>query len=208
MKKILTLTLILVFALAMTAAAQEKKPFSERLAEMQDHTGKPKIALYINVDPNGISDPTKAAELIYNDLKDELHKTGKVHVTPSYDDTSKLLRRYIREHSTADSAREKDFGFVPKKQDLINLAKEADTAYILYLNARISNTQQKLSIGGFRTKNTLLFEIIITDKQAQNYLVDDVFTETGSSQGTSYDRAFNKALTNILEKIDLSKLNF
>ena len=211
MKKVLFLLVALIFSLTLTAsaAAEKERSFSERLADTQSLEGKPKIALFVNVDPSGISDPVKSAELIYNNLTDELHKTRKVQVVPEYAETNKVLRRYIRENTSADSAREKDFGFIPKKQDLINLAQEVDADYVLFLNARISNMQQKFNMWtGFRAKNTLLFEIIIVDEAATRYLVDEAFTETGSAQGSSFDRAFNKALTNILEKIDLSKLDF
>ena len=63
-------------------------------------------------------------------------------------------------------------------------------------------------IGTLRSKRTVLFEMILTDKDAKDYIVDENFSESGSTQGTHYDRAFNKALKALLEKIDFSKLDF
>ncbi|MDR2007022.1 MAG: hypothetical protein LBP78_07265 [Acidaminococcales bacterium] len=201
MKKILAL---LLFILAFGAGV----PKANAEITLLPAEGLPKIALYVFLDPKGISDPTASAEKIHQELKTEVEKGKKASVLP-FELTNKILRRYIRENTSAETAREADSGFIVKKNDLIALAKEAQADYILFLNARVSSDQVKWNVWtGIRSKRTILFEMVLTDKEAKDYLLDEVFSEAGSAQGTAYDRAFNKALVKILEKIDFSKIDF
>ncbi|MDR3348600.1 MAG: hypothetical protein LBO03_03190 [Acidaminococcales bacterium] len=201
MKKILVL---LSFVLAFGAGV----PKVDAQITLLPEEGLPKIALYVFLDPKGISDPTASAAKIHQELKAEIEKGKKASVLP-FDSTNKILRRYVRENTSADTAREADSGFIVKQKDLIALAGDAQADYVLFLNARVSSDQVKWNVWtGIRSKRTILFEMVLADKEAKNYLIDEVFSETGSAQGTAYDRAFNKALVKILEKIDFSKIDF
>jgi hypothetical protein len=69
MKKTLT-TLLFILALGSAPVAEAAAAFFAG--------DVPVLALYVFLDPKGVSDPTKSAEKIYDALKTEVEKRGRV----------------------------------------------------------------------------------------------------------------------------------
>ena len=173
-----------------------------------DNDEQAKIAIFIHLDPNGISDPTKSSEFIFNDVKTEFEEKNSVFIL-SYDKSSKIFRNYIRENAAGDTVREGDLGAVIKRKDLMALAKDAQVDYVMYINARITSSQMKFNMWtGIRNKQTIVTDILLIAKDSDEYIIDEMFSDSASSGGTSFDRAFNKTLRKLLDKIDVSKIEF
>lgn len=168
----------------------------------------PTVILFVYLDPTGVTDPVKFTEMIFNGLKEELETTNKVNVL-SFESSQKILRNYIRENSSAENARESDLGFSPKKKDFIALAEEAGVDYVFYVSSRVTDQKMQLSpFAGFRAQQTIIIETLLFEKDTQQYLIDDIFSETGKGSYGNFDRAFNKALPKLIDQIDLSKVDF
>ncbi len=210
MKKFLTLLLLLgtfaVFSLnpALAAEDDEAKPKKKPLPITES---SPTIAVFVHLDPRGVADPNKSANVLYESVKEDLQSNHSVNIVP-FDTCYKILRKYIRENQSTDTVRESDLGFMPKEKDLKALAKEANADYVVYVHSRITDTKQKMDVwwGTKRSQHTILTEIIVVDKDVTSYLVDEAVS--GRASGSSEDRAFNNALERTLTKINLSKIKF
>lgn len=107
-----------------------------------------------------------------------------------------------------DNARESDLGFVPKSRDLNALAKELNADYVLFISSRVTSQEVKRNMWtGERKHSTILFDVVLYRSSDGEYLIDDMYTDTGKTQG-SFERAYKRATKNIMEQIDLSSINF
>lgn len=209
-KKVFIFCIMVMFMFStMSLVSAEESTVKSRVDRVLASDDAPVVAVFVYLDPNGVSDPVKSSELIFNDLKQELDSTkNKVNVI-SFEKSQKILRNYIRENGSASTMGEAGSGFVPKKKDLAALAAEAEADYVLYINSRITDKTVKYNVwSGVRAQQTLAIEVLLIDKDATDYIIDEMFAETGKGTFLSFDRAFNKALEKVLEKIDLSKVDF
>lgn len=198
MKKIL-FAILLVFSLMNVVSAES---FSESLLTKD----QPAVAILIHIDPTNVNKPTEAAEGIYSALQEDLSENNAQAIP--YEETRKVLRRYIRENDFSDNARESDFGFVPKRKDLEALAKELNADYVLFISSRVTSQEVKRNFWtGERKHSTILFDVVLFRSNDGEYLIDDMYTDTGKTQG-SFERAYKRATKNIMEQIDLSSINF
>ena len=200
MKRIL-LVLAVIFSLVSVASAEEV-PFSQQILTRDAK----KIAVFVVLDPTGVSKPTETSEKIHAAISEKL-STYNVVVVP-YEKTRKMLRTYIRENNIGDNARESDLGFNPKKVDMTALAKGADSEFAMYVTARVTDRKQKRGFWtATRQQETILFEILLMKSEADDFIIDEIYSETGSTGG-SHERAFNRAITKALEKVALPQNAF
>lgn len=196
------LVLVLLFSMVVTVSASE---LIDSLANKKPES-QPKIAILVHVDPTNVNKPIDAATGIYTALEEDL-TAHYVTVLP-YEETRKVLRSYIRENDLGDSVREGDLGFIPKKKDMEVLCKDLDVDYILFVSSRVTSQEVKRNFWtGQRKHSTILFDVALYEDKTGEYLIDELYTDTGKTQG-SFERAYKRATKNILEQIDLSTIQF
>lgn len=167
----------------------------------------PKVVVYIFLDPIGVPDPVKSTETVYNAIKAELDATKQVNVIP-LEISNKILRSYIRENTTADTTRKNDQGFLPKRSDLMTLLESAKADYVLFMNVRLTSQEAKFNFWvGMIAQRTIMTDVLLIGKNQTEYIIDEAFSDKDSS-ASSFERAYRKALQKVLEKIDLSKVDF
>ncbi len=47
-----------------------------------------------------------------------------------------------------------------------------------------------------------MFEVLLIESGANDYILDEAYSETGQTSSGSYDRAFDKSLKKFLETLD------
>ena len=168
---------------------------------------KPILSVFIYLDPAGVADPIKSTQVVYDAVKTNLDITKKVNVLP-IETTNKILRGYVRENNTVNTARKSDEGFVPKRNDLMALAAASKSDYVLYMNIRMTNQELKFNFWtGVNAHRTVLTDVLLIGREQTEYLVDEAFSDVDSST-VSFDRAYRVTLKKLLEKIDLSQVEF
>lgn len=201
LKKIL-LVGVMLFSLVTSASANS---LIDSLAEKKLEN-LPKVAVLVHVDPTNVNKPIEAAEGIYAGLEEDL-PADQVTVLPN-EETRKVLRAYIRENGLGDNVREGDLGFIPKKKDLEALSTDLNVEYILFISSRVTSQEVKRNFwSGQRKHSTILFDVVLYEKSTGKYLIDELYTDTGKTQG-SFERAYKRATKNILEQIDFSTIQF
>lgn len=163
---------------------------------------KEPVALFVQVDPNGVGKPTEITERIFNDVAQKLATVNK-DVIPM-ESANKHLRTYIRDTADAENLREQDKGMILRSKDYKALAKKENVRYVVSVNTRVTSAEEKMNMWtGIRKNLTILTDIVVYDTEAEDYTLDEEFSNVGKTSG-SYDRAFSRAVNEALNKVDFT----
>lgn len=168
-----------------------------------DLTNKEEIALFIQLDPNGVGKPGEISERIFDSVSAKLKGAKKVPIP--YIKAQKDLRVYLRDNDNSENQREQDKGVILKSKDFKALGNIEGVRYVMLVTSRITSVEEKENFWTIRRKNlTILSTIVIYDLQAEDYLMDEEYATVGKTSG-SYDRAYSRAINTLLEQIDFQQ---
>ena len=188
----LFVSMLAVLSLVMTVSAASDKVV----------TPNEPVALFIQLDPTGVAKPIEQAKEIHKSVAKELALVNKEPI--AFEQTQKMFRIYLRDNDTSSNQREQDMGMIMRTKDLKALAEKAGTRYVLFVSSRITNSEVKDNFWTGKRKNmTVLSSILVYDTLEEKYLVDEEFESVGTTTG-SFERAYNRAIQEMLEKVDFS----
>jgi hypothetical protein len=199
MKKIL-LFLAMFILLASTVSAEGS--FSESILNKDAK----KVALFIGIDKQWAAKPKEMQDYIHQGTKDKLTPYN-VYLMP-IDQTQKILRSYIRENNLVENAREADQGVNLRKQDFQKLAEESGADYVMYVATRFTAGETKRNFwSGQRNQGTVICDVLLIKKDGTQYIIDESFSDTGSSSG-SWQRVFTRALKKAFAELEIPEKAF
>lgn len=185
-------SMLAVLSLVMTVGAASDKAV----------VSKEPVALFIQLDPTGVAKPIEQAKEIHKSVAKELALVNKEPI--AFEETQKMFRTYLRDNNTSSNQREQDMGMIMRTKDLKALGEKADTRYVLFVSSRITSSEVKDNFWTGKRKNmTVLSSILVYDTLEGQYLVDEEFESVGTTTG-SFERAYNRAIQEMLEKVDFS----
>ncbi len=192
MKRIITFLCVAVLSLATVITAQAA---DTRLSV------KPmeQVALFVQLDPNNVGKPVESTEKIFKKVAEKLQEVDKT-VVP-YAKAQKDLKVYIRDNDTSPNQRELDKGVLLRTKDLRALADIENVRYVVTVSTRVTSSEVKANIWTGQRKNlTILTNVVIFDAANGEYLMDEEYQSIGKTSG-SYDRAFHRAIEEVLKQI-------
>ena len=158
------------------------------------------VALFIQLDPTGVAKPLDMTKEIYKSVEKKLAKADKAPI--SFEKAQKDFKTYLRDNDTSVNQREQDMGAILRTKDLKNLATKESTRYVIVVSSRVTSSEEKDNFWTGKRKNlTILTNVIIYDAMNGEYLVDDEFQSVGTTSG-SYERAYNRAIKDMLDQVD------
>lgn len=157
------------------------------------------------VNPSAVSDITKAEDILSQGMEKALppyHFTFKDHA-----DAQQMMQEYMIENNLVPDDNKTSVGFLPKKEDLKNLAESANVKYIAFVNARITDEKVKtawMSWTGSKFEVTTLFTTIIYSVDQDKYIFfKQQSVKENAAGSSSTERAFVKSCETFVNK-DLS----
>jgi hypothetical protein len=157
------------------------------------------------VNPSAVSDITKAEDILSQGMEKALspyHFTFKDH-----SDAQQMMQEYMIENNLVPDDNKTSVGFLPKKEDLKNLAESANVKYIAFVNARITDEKVKtawMSWTGSKFEVTTLFTTIIYSVDQDKYIFfKQQSVKENAAGSSSTERAFVKSCETFVNK-DLS----
>ena len=164
---------------------------------------KEPIALFIQLDPHYVGKPLETTNELYDKFKEKLNNANKEPV--EFTKAQKDLKVYIRDNDANDNQRDQDKGAILRSKDLKALADKEGTRYVIVASTRVTSAEEKVNFWtGLRKNMTIMTNIVIYDAQENDYVMDEDFSSVGKTSG-SYDRAFHRAIEDVLTKIDFNK---
>ena len=95
---------------------------------------------------------------------------------------------------------------IESQRSFTALAEKEQTRYVISIATRVTSSEVKLNFWtGIRKNLTIVTNVVIYDAEANDYLIDEDFSSVGRTSG-SYDRAFHRAIEDILTKIDFNTM--
>lgn len=173
----------------------------------------PKVMPLVYIQPTLVADETKTRNLFYDGIKKEFAKKQRVELL-DFKNSDEIFREYMMENDITPDEGTLGNGFIPKKQYLADMAKEAGADYVLLINARITHEQVKIAwlalLASHKYEVSTLFNVYIYSVKENKYIYNDKFTVVENAAGTSsYERAFGKCCKTFIEKkFDLSNIQF
>ncbi len=188
--KYVLVSLVAILSLAMTVGAASTK-FT---------TPPEQVALFLQLDPTGVAKPIDMAKEVYKEVDKKLLKVNKT-VIP-YEKAQKDFRTHLRNSEEDMTLREQNSGVILRTRDLQALAAKEHTRYVIVISAGVTSSEEKSNMWTGKRKNlTILTNVIIYDAERNEYYLDDDYQSVGTTSG-SYERAYNRALKDMLEQVD------
>ena len=199
MKRFLLLfAMLATFILGSTATASAAEKIE------LDMTPREPIAVFIQLDPKGVGKPLEISEEMYGKIKEKLNSAHKEPMP--YTKAQKDLKIYIRDNDLNGNQRDQDDGVILRSKDFKALAEKEQTRYVISIATRVTSSEVKLNFWtGIRKNLTIVTNVVVYDAEANDYLIDEDFSSVGRTSG-SYDRAFHRAIEDILTKIDFNTM--
>lgn len=164
---------------------------------------KETVALFIQLDPNSVGKPLETTNELYVKFKDKLNNANKEPI--EFSKAQKDLKVYIRDNDINDNQRDQDKGAILRSKDLKALADKEGTRYVIVASTRVTSAEVKTNFWtGLRKNMTIMTNVVIYDAQENDYVMDEDFSSVGRTSG-SYDRAFHRAIEDVLAKIDFNQ---
>lgn len=157
------------------------------------------------VNPSAISDITKAEDILNQGMEKAL---SSYHLTfKDQAESQQMMQEYMIENNLVPDDNKTSVGFLPKKEDLKNLAEEANVKYIAFVNARITDEKVKtawMSWTGSKFEVTTLFTTIVYSVDQDKYIFfKQQSVKENAAGSSSTERAFVKSCETFVNK-DLS----
>ena len=154
------------------------------------------------VNPNAVSDISQAEEKMNAGLQKALSKYQFQFIDSA--ESQMALQQYMIENGVVPDDNKTSVGFLPKKADMQELAKEAGVQYVVFTNARITDEKEKaawMSFAGVKYEVTVLFTTIVYSSDADRYVYFNQLSVKENAAGTSStERAFKKACETYFNK--------
>lgn len=164
---------------------------------------KETVALFIQLDPNSVGKPLETTNELYVKFKEKLNAANKEPI--EFAKAQKDLKVYIRDNDINDNQRDQDKGAILRSKDLKALADKEGTRYVIVASTRVTSAEVKTNFWtGLRKNMTIMTNVVIYDSQENDYVMDEDFSSVGKTSG-SYDRAFHRAIEDVLTKIDFNQ---
>ncbi len=155
-------------------------------------------ALFIQIDPNGVGKIKETENLIGEEVAKKLKTSG--HEILPVVETQQNLRIYLRENADTVTQRGSDEGVILKSQDFKALGNLVNAHYVVLIASRITSAEVKEGFWEDRKNLTVLTEVIVYDAKAGKYLMDEEFSNVGTTGG-SYDTAYRRAIKEMLKQV-------
>lgn len=197
MKRILSFIMMVVAAFVLGSSSANAEPIQLNVQP------KEPIALFIQLDPHYVGKPLEITNELYDKFKEKLNNANKEPV--EFAKAQKDLKVYIRDNDVNDNQRDQDKGAILRSKDLKALADKEGTRYVIVASTRVTSAEEKVNFWtGLRKNMTIMTNIVIYDAQENDYVMDEDYSSVGKTSG-SYDRAFHRAIEDVLTKIDFNK---
>ncbi len=170
-------------------------------AETTGIVGTQDTALFIQIDPNGVGKIKETENLIGEEVANKLKASG--HEILPIAETQQNLRIYLRENADTVTQRGSDEGVILKSQDFKALGNLVNTHYVVLIASRITSAEVKEGFWEDRKNLTVLTEVVVFDAQNGKYLMDEEFSNVGTTGG-SYDTAYRRAIKEMLKQVVFS----
>lgn len=151
----------------------------------------------------GVSNEEEARSIIANAI-DEQMKLRRDFSNMDNAAAQELFDNYLLNNDYNPDDTELGRGFIPKRADLAAMAREAGVDYVLFVNAKITDTKVKtawLAFSPVKYEVTALYNVLIYSVADNKYVYNQKYIVKENAAGTSStERAFKKACIKFVKK--------